>query len=56
MIVVPVFMNSCHVSLKLKIGPLSAQITIIRQQAAKVLELPVNLAVRLANLEKVNFT
>jgi hypothetical protein len=40
MIVVPVLMTSCHVSLKPKIGPVMIQIAMIATASAKVLGRP----------------
>jgi len=47
-IVVPVFMTSCQVSLKLKIGPVVAHATITNTANTKVDGWPVALAVHLA--------
>ena len=48
-IVVPVFIMSCHVSLKPNTGPVSAQATMINKAVIKVTDLPAARAVHLVN-------
>ena len=52
MIVVPVLMTSCHVSLKPNSGPVTAQITITATAVINVKGLPVTDEVAFANLVK----
>jgi hypothetical protein len=49
-IVVPVFIINCHVSLNPNIGPVIAQTTMTATATKKVTGLPVNRAVHFANL------
>ena len=51
MIVVPVLMTSCHVSLKPNIGPVSIQIAMTATASTKVLGRPQKCDADLANLE-----
>ena len=51
MIVVPVFITSCHVSLKAKIGPVTIHIPITATAKEKVLGFPQKCEADLANPE-----
>ena len=53
MMVVPVLITSCQVSLNPKIGPVAAQTATIPRQAMKVHGLPAILAVRVAKRMKI---